>query len=336
MHPTQFPNTYELAQLPWFEQDSAGRLRMCDESVGPIIDVHTHLALSFLFPNRVDLKRRTEKTEHYLPLERALDLNVYMNRNLKEEDLSNLKRDLTLGSLTAGGMRGSHTLGNLAREMEELGVSHCCILPIELPVLSNNARNHLQAAKNDPQFIGFGSIHPFSRNLEERLERQIALGAQGIKVHPAVQLVGPEHPRAQKLYRLCGKRSLPVLWHCGPVDIETRMGRKLSQVKRYREPIEKCPETTFILGHSGALQMEEALELAMEFPNVYLELSCQGLPNIRKILASASPERLLFGTDWPFYHQAPGIAKILMASENDEELRRAVFSENAIRLFGLD
>ena len=41
------------------------------------------------------------------------------------------------------------------------------------------------------------------------------------------------------------------------------------------------------------------------------------------------------GSDWPFYHPAIPIAKVLIATEKDQKARRAVLYENAARLFGL-
>ena len=46
-------------------------------------------------------------------------------------------------------------------------------------------------------------------------------------------------------------------------------------------------------------------------------------------------DRVLYGTDWPFYHQALTLARVLIATEDDRGLRRAVLHDNAARLFGL-
>ena len=67
-----------------------------------------------------------------------------------------------------------------------------------------------------------------------------------------------------------------MFFHCGPVDIETRVGGA-SQVVKYERAVAECPDTTFILGHSGALQFDVALRLAREYPNVWLELASQTL-----------------------------------------------------------
>ncbi len=208
--------------------------------------------------------------------------------------------------------------------------------PSSCRIISRNAEHALDAARREPRLISFGSVHPVVDRVGVRLDDQAHAGARGVKMHPAVQLMAPNHPRAMALYRLCGERNLPVLWHCGPVGIELESGRRRSQVTLYEEPIASHPQTRFVLGHAGALQMEQALDLACRYPNVWLELSGQSLSNVRTILSRADPSRVVYGSDWPFYHQAIGIAKVLIATEGNEALRRKVLYENAAALLGLD
>lgn len=329
----------DLARLPYFtleESPTGERLVLADRALGPTIDVHTHLALSYLFPNRVDLGKEWPETEHYLPKTQPIELDVYINKNFSPEQLAALEHDLVWMSTTERGMRRTHTLPNLAREMRELAVSQSVLLPIDYPVFSKNAENWLEASKGRGDFVCFGSVHPFRPGLEKRLDRQIAMGARGIKVHPAVQLVGPEHPKAMRIYQLAAARKLPVLFHCGPVGIDKPSGRRLTQVYRYEKPIAETPDCTFVLGHSGALQWEEALGLAQRYPNVWLETSSQALSAVKRILAEAPQDRILYGSDWPFYHQAIGLAKLFLATEGNDALRAAVTHGNARRLLGLE
>ena len=336
MTDTVFSEGLDLARLSYFDLKDGDRLVLADDSIAPIIDVHTHLALAYLLPLRVNLHEAPAPTEHYLSMRgRRLDLDIYINKNFPEEDLRRMKRDLTLMSVTGSGMRRTHTIPNLIREMTEMGISNCVSLPIDYPFLSSNAVTHLQATRDNEAFIMFGSVHPYAFNVAGKLDRQVALGARGVKVHPAVQAVRPDNRRALGLYKLCAKRNLPVLFHCGPVGIEPKMGREKSQVRYYEKGFAETPEADFILGHSGALQMETALGYAIRYPNVHFDISCQSLTNVRKILDQADPDRIMYGTDWPFYHQAPALAKVLIATEGDSALRRKVLFGNAARMFGV-
>jgi len=330
----RFDNLQDLARLDWFEPAPDGRVALKARDIGPIIDMHAHLALGYGRPLSVDLFAAHDATEHYLPWANALDFEVYVNRNFTRPQLGEMRRDLALRAFGSTGLRRTHTVPNLVREMDELGIALTTVLPIDLPAISDNASAYLAAARAQSRLMAFGSVHPCSIGLERRLDAQVALGARGIKVHPAVQVIRPDDRRAMRLYRLCGERRLPVLWHCGPVGIEPAIGRYLSQVRFYERPIAQNPETTFILGHSGALQIELAKRFA-RYPNVVFETSSQSLSCVRALLTEVDPDRIVYGSDWPFYPQAIALAKILLATLDRPEIRRKVLYSNAARLLGL-
>jgi predicted TIM-barrel fold metal-dependent hydrolase len=335
--PTKFTSLLDLARLPWFSLNDAGRLVMDDASVGPIADLHTHLALAYVRPMSVDLHKLHAETKHYLPSCCAIDLDVYANKNMSEQIVKDLTRDLTWGSLGPRGMRETHTVPNLVREMDEIGIRASVLLPIDFPVLSDNATTALTAAGGrSDKLRSFGSVHPYASDVESRLDAQYAQGARGVKMHPSVQLVRPDNARAERLYRACAERQMVVFWHCGPAGIEPKLGQYLNQVKFYEKPIADNPRCTFVLGHSGAREFEAALELQRKYPNVWLETSSQGLANIKQIVEHADPDRVVHGSDWPFYHPAISVSKILIATEGRRDLRHKMLWGNAARLLGLD
>lgn len=333
---TRFTSLLDLASLPWFSLGEDSRLRMSDASVGPIADFHTHLALAYVRPPSVDYHALHPETQHYLPSCCALDLDVYANLNMSKEIVKELTRDLTWRSLGPRGMRATHTIPNLLREMEETGIRASVLLPIDFPVLSDNATIALRAASSTSKLLSAGSVHPYASSVESRLDGQLARGARGVKMHPSVQLVRADARRAQELYRLCGQRRMFVFWHCGPAGIEPKLGQYLNQVRFYEAPIAANPDTTFILGHAGARQFEDALALHRAYPNVWLETSSQSLSNVRRMVLEADPSRVVHGSDWPFYHPAISVSKVLLATVDRPEIRHKILWENAARLLDID
>ena len=101
------------------------------------------------------------------------------------------------------------------------------------------------------------------------------------------------------------------------------------------KPIAENPHTTFILGHAGALQLEAAMELCRKYPNIYMEISSQGLAGVRTLLERGNPDKILLGSDFPFYSAALPIARVLIVTEERRELRRKIFWDNAARLLGI-
>ncbi len=335
MLPTSFDSLPDLARLPYFDVVGGTRLRLVDDTVGPIIDSHTHLAMGWFRSLQVDLHAETPRTAYYLPISLPIDLDVYSNENLDAESMWRMKVDLSLLGLTSWGMRTTHTAPNLLRDMDDLGIATSIVLPFDLPVGSSNAEATLDAVADYERLVGFGSVHPRQKNLDDALRRQKQQGAAGIKLHPNGQFFSPDSPRCVHLCGRCAAAGLPVLFHCGPVGIEPKAARERCQVHRYESTIAENPETTFILGHSGALQFDEAVRFAERYPNTYFELSCLGLPSLRHVLETVPPDRVLYGTDWPFYHQALTLARVLIATEGSTDLRRAVLFENAAALMGI-
>jgi uncharacterized protein len=334
--PSRFTSLLDLTRLPWFGLSDEGRLVLTDKSIGPIADLHTHLALAYVRPLSVDLNKLHPETEHYLPSCCAIDLDVYVNRNMSPEIVAELTKDLTLRSLGPRGMRATHTIPNLTREMDEIGIRASVLLPIDFPVLSHNADTALAAAKaTSDKLFSFGSVHPYASNPEMRLDAQYAKGARGIKMHPSVQMVRADNRRANALYEMCGHRQMVVFWHCGPAGIEPKLGQYLNQVKFYEAPIRENPNTTFVLGHAGALQFDEALALQLQYPNVWLETSSQSLRNVTRLVNEADTRRVVHGSDWPFYHPAISVSKVLIATEGKPEVRHQLLWGNAARLLGV-
>jgi len=314
-----------LHESKYVSRDESGAYRLA-AAVGPIVDVHCHLALTYVPTGKVDLEAESP-AELYLDPEAEIDLEAYMNTNFDAGGMKAMRRDLSLGSLRGGGMRATHTGPNLRRSV---------ILAIDLPHGPTNTEAYVTIGRAHPELVAAAAIHPLAWGAEQSLRDAVARGARAFKMHPAVQQMRPDHPKAMHLYEVCGELGVPVIWHCGPVGIVGDRADGRCQLKHYWAPVHSLPGTTFILGHSGALQYEMAARLPNMYENVYVELSCQGLRAMRHLVQTVPRERILNGSDWPFYHQAVSILKILLSTEHDEDLRHRILWQNAAALFGLE
>ena len=133
--PQRYRGYRGLAELPWFELDSAGQLRCVADDLPPAIDIHCHLGMSLLLAPEVDLHARTDRVRHLLDCDARepgceLDLDVYINANFSEDDLRALRKgavaQLTWGSAAAA----TQTIPNLLDEMDATRVGEAMILPI--------------------------------------------------------------------------------------------------------------------------------------------------------------------------------------------------------------
>jgi predicted TIM-barrel fold metal-dependent hydrolase len=330
----RFDRVEDMARLPWFDLEG-DRLVVSDPSVGPIIDMHAHYALPAIWPWRFDLEKQTEKTELLLECCRPHDLEIYANQNFGALGVRRLKRELVVGGATGRGKRRTWTAPNLDRDARDMGIVMSAVLAIDMGMPSHHVGDTLRAAKARSTATPFGSVHPRRRRPKEKLEEQLHVGARGLKLHPQLQQFLPGAPEATPLYTLAARERIPVLWHCGPVGIELKSARKFVRIPNYDAPLAQHPDTTFVLGHAGALACEEAIALQQKHGNAYLEVSCISLPQMRKVVAEADPDRIVYGTDWPFYHHAFTLAKVLIATEGQPALRRKILHDNAARLLRL-
>jgi len=331
-----------LAEYPWFELDAEGGLRLVAEELPPATDVHAHLGMSLLVAPDLDLQARTERTRHRLDCDAEtpgcrLDLDVYMNANFTDADLwalrGNVLRSFTLG----GGRAATHTIPNLLAEMDATGVAKAWILPIAfgLPFgddLTERWLAALEAAGAGDRLVPGASVHPRDPERIAKLRRFAARGARVVKLHPAVQRFFPDAPEAMEIYAECGRLGLPVFFHGGRAGIEPEFQHPYTLMRGYEPALERFPEVQFVLGHAGARDVADAVPLAGRHPNCWLGIHGQGVTVLHGMLETLGPERLLFGTDWPFYHQAATLAKVLLVTEDRPEWRPAILRDNAERL----
>ena len=124
------------------------------------------------------------------------------------------------------------------------------------------------------------------------------------------------------------KHQLPVLLHTGDFSYTApiMVARMVSQY----------PDVTFILGHMGSLVFVlDAIEVCKLNNNVFLETSGMTSPGmLRRAVAECGPERILFGSDYPYWHPEVERARI-EAARLDPSVRRLVLGENAGRLLDL-
>lgn len=328
---TRFQSRNALAELPWFDVHH-GELVLSDRTVGPIIDVHTHYCLPTLANTRLDMTRETPDSNLLLGICCAHHLDVYANRCFSESELRALKRELLVGGLHGKGKRADHTAPNLARDMRAMNVVRSVVIGVDIGLPSFHVRDTLETARTRDDVVGYGSVHPRSRRAKEKFEEQVHLGARGIKIHPPNMFTRPDHPGAMRVYRWCGEAGIPVFWHCGPAGIEPALGAYCAQVRFYEPALREHPNTTFVLGHSGATQHREGLALHRRYRNAWLDISCVSLQQLRELIAEGDTDRMVFGSDWPFYHPVLPLAKVLIATEGQPEVRRKILHDNAARL----
>ncbi len=343
--PLRFKGYRGLAELPWFELDTNGELRIADLDLPRAIDMHCHLGMSLLLAPEVDLQQRTERVIHLLDCDAGdpgcdLDLDVYINRNFSDEALDELWWGSAAQGLWGSRAAATQTIPNLLREMDACNVERASILPIafDLPFGDDLTERWIEAidsAGAGERLIPGCSVHPQDPARFTRLGNFAAAGARIIKFHPTMQRAYPDSDAMMELYAECERLGLIVFFHCGRAGIEPESTHRYALPRHYEAALQTYPRLQFVLGHSGARDVAEALPLALRYDNAWLDTHGQGVTTLDTMLRRTGGERMLFGTDWPFYHLAASLAKLLIITESEPAKRAALLRGNAQKLLRL-
>ncbi len=178
------------------------------------------------------------------------------------------------------------------------------------------------------------SVHPRDPERLVALERYAAAGARVLKLHPTMQRFYPDDPMLMELYAACERLGMVVFFHAGRAGIEPESSHRYALPRHYEGALESFPGLPFVLGHSGARDAAAMLEVGLRHENAWFGIHGQGVTQLHQMIQRTGGERMLFGTDWPFYHLAATLAKVLIVTEGEPEIRAAILRLNAERLLG--
>lgn len=335
----------ELAKLPWFDLDQAGQLRCIDETVPMSIDAHSHLGISVLFKPSLDLNAESERVMHLLDCDQAdsdcvFDLDVYANNNFSEAALKTLRKDIFAQGIWGSDFARSHTIPNFLREMDAMRVEQSHVLPIKLGLpfgddLTENWRAAVdESGASDRLRVGF-SVNPHGDDKLEQMREHAKRGFKLMKLHPTVQRFYPDDQSVMELYQAAEDLGVVVFFHGGRAGIEPESSRRYAMPRHYESAFRDFPKVNFMLGHAGARDFDGMLALTRRYDNAWLGIHGQSLTNLETMIQQTGGERLLFGTDWPFYHVGSSLAKVLITTQagGRNAIRKAILRQNAETLF---
>jgi predicted TIM-barrel fold metal-dependent hydrolase len=173
--------------------------------------------------------------------------------------------------------------------------------------------------KYPKRLVGFGRVDPRREDAIEELRRiKNNLGLRGLKLHPMVECFRPDHPFFNRFFQQVNKLNLPILFHTGDGFSSPGLISGIAS---------KCSKLPIILGHLK----EGALNVMEQFDNIYVETSGT-LPNLIELGADIDENRILFGSDAPYYRY-PTQTAIVEAAGISLNVKKKIFHENFEKLF---
>jgi predicted TIM-barrel fold metal-dependent hydrolase len=229
------------------------------------------------------------------------------------------------------------TIPNLLDDMDHHHVEYSVVMPIEYLDNRERSKQLLAACALTPKVIPFCSVHPHDPERIQKLRTFVELGAKGVKLHPNFQQFRPDNADVFDIYQFCSDFHLPLIMHSGITGRErTLWWRKtFSSMEHIAIIPRNFPDLVLILAHAGIAQYEQAIALAQNARNVYLEISGQPATHIRQMISAIGAERVLFGSDWPFWNQALSLGAVRQAMQDDVSAARYILYENAVHLLQL-
>jgi hypothetical protein len=246
------------------------------------------------------------------------------------------------------------TLEDLEAALEPGPVAHCVVLGMFEPHPSEPGEADRLRAYNDwvlastagsPQLTSLAAADPTAlggRAGADHLRDCAARGAKGIKIHPVLQRCAPDDPRLDPTYDVCVELGLTVLAHCGA----TRGHGPASDPFAFGAVMEAHPGLHLVLAHLGGATWRQVAPFAAAHPAVSFDL-CEiiawiGAPEapsadaLGRLIRQVGAERVLFGTDFPWYELDHTVDQLMTLPHLSDEERRGILGENAIRRMGLE
>ncbi len=339
MHDRAILRMSDLDRLPWFEKDEEGRLRLVEGAdLPPILDCHTHVGWSQGVGADIDMAVRCP-VRYFFDHEAPQNLlQVQMHPTSREAET--LARETKWTLLRTPARNKTHTAANLLAEMERFGHSRSVLLPVEIPLKSRHLEQTLRAAQLDERLTPFIGMHPWhwSDDKASHLASLFEGRVRGLKFHPVFQFMAPDAPDAMRLFEWCAKNDVIVLTHTGFTGSEPAFMRARSEPERFSAALKAFPKLKMIFAHTGSrARFPETLAVAKRhMDQVWLEFTGQPVPNIKTLLDQYDPEKLVYGSDWPYYPLSVSLARFLTATSGREHLRPAILRDNFVKLMNMN
>lgn len=185
-----------------------------------------------------------------------------------------------------------------------------------------------ESVSDNPELIGFGTLHPDFPEITNEVDRIISLGLKGIKLHSDFQHFAIDDERAFPIYEAAEGR-LPILFHMGDTKSDMSAPERLERV------IDKFPRLTVIGAHFAGWSMWERAEKALAGTGIYTDCSSSlyALTPERAVslIHKFGADRVLWGTDYPMWNYTDELNRFNALPLSEKE-RKMIFGENAARL----
>ncbi len=162
---------------------------------------------------------------------------------------------------------------------------------------------------------------------------------KALKIHPAVNRLSPSYQGYRHIFELAEERNLVVISHGGWFSNDPE--GKYCAPKNFKNLLDKHMKLKLVVAHLAYPYTDELLNLASKYQNLYTDLSfaLSMYPltdeELVQIIRSFGPERVLFGSDFPWSDPEKDFERVKNLGLTDDEVEM-IFYRNAMELFRLE
>jgi predicted TIM-barrel fold metal-dependent hydrolase len=229
---------------------------------------------------------------------------------------------------------GDGKASTLLETMAVAGVDRSVCLGVASTPDQVEAANRFAGSLAEPKLIGFGSIHP-ALGVDESLASLRRYHLRGVKVHPLFQGYALDDSGLIALLDAMQQEFVVVI-HVG----KGGKGSERCTPRMLRDLAIAVPRLDIIACHLGGyLLLDEAADLVVGLPNVYLDTSWPpsigvlSPARVRGMIERHGAERVVFASDWPMADPGAEIAALTSLGLRDDDLE-GVLGGNLQRLIG--
>lgn len=175
-------------------------------------------------------------------------------------------------------------------------------------------------------FILFSSLDPQLPEGLSSFKKLLNLGFRGLKLHPyGCKFRIDDFKLIDPFMNLCMEHNCHVIVHCTSNDEYCSPEQLELLAKRY-------PDITFQMAHIGAIwDCSKAIDIIDRNDNIYGDTSIASYSAIQRAVKRI-PDKLLIGTDYPFYRFEQEQLKIQLACEDNESALIKITNKNFLNL----
>jgi predicted TIM-barrel fold metal-dependent hydrolase len=181
------------------------------------------------------------------------------------------------------------------------------------------------------RFIGFAAMHQDYPEKEKLIDRAIAIGLKGVKIHPDFQEVSLSDKRLWELFEIMEGR-LPILIHTGDYRY------KWSNPAYVADILKRFPKLELIGAHFGGWSEWETAEKILGGSRMWVDTSSSFYSftpeRAHELIKAFGADRVLFGSDYPMWSPKEELEFFDKIPLTDRE-REMILHENAEKLLGL-